>query len=339
MTPARLDVSREQVLAHRRRVGALNERLPPGRRSLRSAAWAGLQDSVPRAAVLSIHARVSSTEPDAWEDSSLAQVWGPRNSVYVVPDRDRAVFTLGRLPDDPKERRDAEDIAARLRKRLGDQRMPSGQAAESIGVDHLRLRFASVTGTVLIRWDGAREPAVWVVPKPEMDPSRARLELARRYLHVLGPATPVAFQRWVSMPKAAAVATFEALGKALVPVHTPAGDGWILARDEAAFREPEGSQVGVRFLPSGDAYLLAADRSLLVPGADHRRTLWPSSSVFPGGLLIEGELVGTWRRAKEQLTVHAWRRLTPSTRRAVEVEASTLPLPGVEGPISVQWKT
>jgi hypothetical protein len=339
VTPARLDVSRGQVLAYRRRIGALNERLRPGRRSLRSAAWTGLQDSVPRAAVLSIHARVESTEPDAWEDPSLVQVWGPRNSVYVVPDRDRAVFTLGRLPDDPKERREAEDIAARLRKRLGDERVPSGQAAESIGVDHLRLRFASVTGTVLIRWDGAREPTMWVVPKPEMDPSQARLELARRYLHVLGPATPDAFQRWVSRSKAAAVATFEALGKALVPVRTPAGDGWILARDETTFREPEGPQVGVRFLPSGDAYLLSADRSLLVPGADHRRTLWQSSAVSPGGLMVEGELVGTWRRAKERLTVRAWRRLTASARSAVEMEASTLPLPGVEGPISVRWKT
>jgi hypothetical protein len=338
MTLARLDVSREQVLSYRRSVGALNERLRPGRRSLRSAAWAGMQDSAPRAALLSIHARVERTEPDAWEDPSLVQVWGPRNSVYVVPDRDRAVFTLGRLPDDPKERRDAEDIAALLRKRVRDRRVPSGQAAESIGVNHLRMRFASVTGTVLIRWDGAREPTVWVVPKPEIDPSRARLELARRYLHVLGPATPTAFQRWVSMSKAAAVATFEALGKALVPVRTPAGDGWILAPDEAAFREPEGPQGGVRFLPSGDAYLLAADRSLLVPGADHRRTLWPSSSVSPGGLLVRGELVGTWRRAKEQLTVRAWRRLTASARSAVEVEASTLPLPGVEGPISVRWK-
>ena len=42
------------------------------------AVWAGLQDSMPRAALLSIHARMAGTEPESWEDPSLVQVWGPR---------------------------------------------------------------------------------------------------------------------------------------------------------------------------------------------------------------------------------------------------------------------
>jgi len=58
-----LDLSRSQILAFRRRVGALDTRFPRGRRSLRRAAWAGLQDSMPRAALLSLHARVTGTEP------------------------------------------------------------------------------------------------------------------------------------------------------------------------------------------------------------------------------------------------------------------------------------
>jgi hypothetical protein len=60
----------------------LDERLPRGRRSLRRAAWAGLQDSMPRAALLSIHARVAETQPTTWEDASLVQLWGPRYSVF-----------------------------------------------------------------------------------------------------------------------------------------------------------------------------------------------------------------------------------------------------------------
>src|SRR2546428_3379193 len=88
VTGSRLNLTRAQVLAFRRRVGALDERLPPGRRSLRRAAWAGLQDSMPRAALLSIHARVEGTEPSTWEDPSLVQLWGPRYSAYVVPARD-----------------------------------------------------------------------------------------------------------------------------------------------------------------------------------------------------------------------------------------------------------
>src|SRR5689334_25357943 len=100
MTRTRLDLARPQVLAFRRRGGALDERLPRGRRSLRRAAWAGLQDSMPRAASLSIHARVAKTTSTTWEDPSLVQVWGPRYSTYVVAAQDLAYFTLGRLPED-----------------------------------------------------------------------------------------------------------------------------------------------------------------------------------------------------------------------------------------------
>ncbi len=74
---ARLDLAREQILAFRQSTNALDERLSSGPTSLRRAAWAGLQDSMPRAAVLSIHARVEGTGPDAWSDDSLVQLWGP----------------------------------------------------------------------------------------------------------------------------------------------------------------------------------------------------------------------------------------------------------------------
>ena len=110
---ARLELTRTDVLAHRRRVQALDERLPPGPSSLRRAAGAGLQDSMPRAAVLSIHARVEGTEPATWEDPSLVQLWGPRFSAYVVARADRAIFSLGRLPDDAAGLRRAEGTAAR----------------------------------------------------------------------------------------------------------------------------------------------------------------------------------------------------------------------------------
>src|SRR5580765_6459019 len=114
MTRARLDLTRPQILAFRRQAGALDERLPRGPRSLRRAAWAGLQDSMPRAALLSIHARVEEAHPQIWDDPSLVQVWGPRFSVFVVPARDHALFTLARLPDDTRGRRRAEDAAALL---------------------------------------------------------------------------------------------------------------------------------------------------------------------------------------------------------------------------------
>jgi hypothetical protein len=134
VSPAQLDLSRRQILAFRRHAGALDERLPPGERSVRRAAWAGLQDSMPRAALLSIHARVAGTVPLAWEDPSLVQLWGPRFSVFVVAACDLAVFSLGTLPDDAKRRQRAEDPVARLSAVLGGTRMPHAEAGRALGV-------------------------------------------------------------------------------------------------------------------------------------------------------------------------------------------------------------
>jgi Winged helix DNA-binding domain len=332
-----LELTRAQILAFRRRVGALDERLPAGARSLRRAAWAGLQDSMPRAALLSIHARVEGTHSSSWEDPALVQVWGPRFSTYVVPARDHAIFTLARLPDDDRGRQRAEELAALLHATLKGRRSTDREAARALGIGN-RIRYATAAGTVLIRWEGARAPQVWTVPRPEIDPLEARRELARRYLHVYGPTTADAFATWAGIGAAEGRATFDSLRRSLLGVRTPIGESWILARDEPAFREAPGPPAAARLLPSGDAYYLlqGPDRELLIPDARLRGELW-TSRVWPGAVLVGGEIVATWRRANEKLTVQPWRRLSRTQRDAVEAEAQGLPLPGVQGRISVRW--
>ena len=337
MPTSPLELTRAQILAFRRRAGALDERLPRGARSLRVAAWAGLTDSVPRAALLSIHARIEGAHPESWEDRSLVQVWGPRYSVYVVPARDHAVFTLGRLPDAPHRRRRAEDMAARIHAHLAGRRLKDNDVQHALGVGNM-VKYAAPTGTLLLRWDGARTPLLWTVPRPEIEPHKARCELARRYLHVFGPAIPEAFGTWAGVGGAEARAAFDALGRTLTAVRSPAGPAWILARDEPAFREPPGPSAPARLLPSGDAYFLhwGAGRELLIPDAARRADLW-TSRVWPGAVLVAGEIVGTWRRAQTDLTVRLWRRLARAERDAVEAEARSLPLPGIEGQVAVRW--
>lgn len=337
MPQARLELTRAQILAFRRRIGALEERLPRGASSLRKAAWAGLQDSVPRAALLSIHARVEGTNPSTWKDPSLVHVWGPRFSTYVVPARDRAIFTLARLPDDPRRRQRAEDIAARVHAFLAGRRLRDSDVQEALGL-HNGIKSATMTGTIVIRWEGARAPTMWTVPRPELDPLEARRELARRYLHVFGPATAASFAVWAGITAAEAGATCDGLSRSLVAVRTPIGEGWILARDEPGFREPPGPPAAARLLPSGDAYYLLqeADRELLVLDARRRDELW-TSRVWPGAVLVAGEIVGTWRRAQANLSIQRWRRLTRAERDAVETEAQSLPLPGIHREIAVRW--
>lgn len=293
---------------------------------------------MPRAALLSIHARVEGTGPSAWEDPSLTQLWGPHYSVFVVAARDLAVFSLGTLPDDARGRQRAEDLAARLHAALNGERVPHSDAGRRLGVHPNSLRYAAATGTVLIRWEGARQPVIWTVPRPETDPRDARLELARRYLHVYGPATPGAFGKWAGIGQRGGAAAFEALGESLTPVETPGGDAWILADDEAAFRADPRPAAPARLLPSGDAYFLrhGADRDLLVPDAARRDTLW-TPRVWPGALLVGGEVTGTWRRAGPVVTVTPWRRLSSAERDAVTAEAESLPLPGARSRVGYEF--
>jgi hypothetical protein len=176
------------------------------------------------------------------------------------------------------------------------------------------------------------------VPAPEVDPADARLELARRHLHVFGPTTAAAFAEWAGIRAAAGRAAFDALGGSLVAVRTPLGDEWILADDEPVFRTPAGPAAQARLLPSGDTYFLlqGAARELLVPDAARRSTLW-TSRVWPGAVLVAGEVVGTWRRADATVTIETWRGLSTAERDAVAAEAESMPLPGLRSPIRVRW--
>ena len=310
--------------------------MPISPESLRRAAWAGMQDSMPRAALLSLHARLDGVQPSTLEDPSLAQLWGPRYSTYVVPTSDFALFSLGRHSENTKSRLRAERLAERLHAHLGGARATDREIHRALGIGQA-LRYAATTGTVAIHWDGARAPIVWTVAAPEVEPADACRELARRYLRIFGPTTADGFARWAGISRRSAATAFASLEGSLVPVRSPLGEEWLLAEDETAMRAAETAPAPARLLPSGDAYFLldGAERELLVPRADQRERLW-TSRVWPGALLVEGEIRGTWRRAQHTLRIDTWARFSRGTREAIEAEARALPLP-VERAIEVAW--
>jgi hypothetical protein len=210
-----------------------------------------------------------------------------------------------------------------------------------MGIDPNMLRYGATTGRIRIRWEGARRPTIWTVPRPDVEPLEARRELARRYLTVLGPGTSDTFAEWAGIRAPRAQSIFDDLAPELAAVRTPIGDGWILAADEPSFgraaTEPDPSVV--RLLPSGDAWFLlwGTDRALLVPDAGRRGELW-TSRVWPGAIVVGGEIVGVWRRASAAVSLATWRSLSPVERDAVVAEAESLPLPDLSGRIRVSWE-
>jgi hypothetical protein len=249
------------------------------------------------------------------------------------------LFSLGRHPENAKSRLRAERIAERLHTHLEGARMTDREIGRALGIGN-ELRYAATTGTVAIRWDGARAPIVWSVPAAGIDPADACRELARRYIHVFGPATADGFARWAGIARRSAAEAFGSLEGSLLPVRSPLGDEWLLAEDEPAIRAGDTVAAPARLLPSGDAYFLldGAERELLVPREDQRQRLW-TPRVWPGAVLVEGEIRGTWRRAHHTVRIDAWARLSRGARDAIETEATGLPLPGLERPIEVVWTT
>ncbi len=324
-------VTRSQVLGYRLRANHLDQRL--GRRDVEEAAYAGLQDSVPRSALLSLHARVEDVDADAWEDPDLVQVWGPRGSVYVVPKMDFAVFTLGRLPRDAGQRRGIEEDARRIRDLLEVSDRPGLKTVTEGSVR--RVREAAATGTIRIRWDGSSID-IWAAEPPDADVEACRRELARRYLMALAPSSSSHFATWAGIDREEATGTWKSLQDEMVDVRIKGSVRQALAESADSLIGEDAIPDTTRLLPPGDPYLLARDREAVVPDSPNRSQLWPQGNVPPGGLLVEGDLAGTWRRRFHSFTITPWQTIGAKVKEAVQAEVAAMPSLGTGEP-KVRW--
>ncbi|PYC67913.1 hypothetical protein C7C45_19990 [Micromonospora arborensis] len=149
-----------------------------------------------------------------------------------------------------------------------------------------------------------------------------RFDLIRAYLRLFGPATPKQVADYLDAP----VKDVKALWPDDVLEVTVDGEvRSLLAADEEALESADGRST--RLLGPFDLFLQAKDRATLVPDAAHAKDLWPALGR-PGGVLVDGELVGTWRPRKSGTTftvaVQPWRKLPGPTRTAITDQAERL---------------
>jgi hypothetical protein len=334
-------VSRDQVLRYRARVMHLDRKLPAG--SFAAAAWGGLQDSIPRSGVLSLNARVEGTQPDSWEDSSVAQVWF-RGSDYVVPRADAGTFTLGSSPCDPDRLRQLDRLADDVQRVTAGRTMTVREVTELLGLPHpTNLRDLTFTGRVHIRWNASK---IWIIPvdRPEIETEDARRELARRHLRWFGPTTAARLARWTGVEARDAALAWASIEDELEPVDIEGVDGdagprFMLSADVEALVAAQ-PIAGVRLLPYDDAYT-KLDRELLVPDPALRARVLPlvgqsTLGYTPGAILVDGEIVGAWQRQQRKVTIHPWSKPSPAVRDDIEAEALAFPIAGSSKP-SVAW--
>jgi hypothetical protein len=304
-------VTREQAVAYRLHVNNLVERLSPG--SHERAAYAGLQDTAPRDALLGLHARMAGCSPADWEHPSLIQTYSPRAAVYVLPARDFGVFTLGRMPMDSRR---IDVLAENVCRTLG------GQERRGAGIDGLREACAS--GRIAVRWDTT---SLWAreVPRPEIDLSEARLELCRRHLHYFGPTTPKVFAWWSGMSPADARLVWDALAHELIEVDFDGVPGWVLQDDADRLWSAEAPR-GIRLLPAPDLRLFGRDRDgrFIAPGL--RPLTAVADSFHPNGLLVDGRIAGAWGRKGGHVDVVLSDELSRTQYDELCAEVASLPV-------------
>jgi len=146
-------------------------------------------------------------------------------------------------------------------------------------------------------------------------------DLVDTYLRLNGPAGPdeVAWFFQTSTSIARAIMPDD-----LAEIDVDGRTAWLPEDRVRALRNAKAIR-GVRLLPQSDGFTRVADRELMVPRKDDRDALYRTLGS-PGGALVDGEIVGTWRaktdRHRLAITVTPFRRMPKARRADLDGEAA-----------------
>lgn len=145
-------------------------------------------------------------------------------------------------------------------------------------------------------------------------------ELARRFLHAYGPATPRAFADWLGSTPAQAKRLWRQIEEELEPVTAAGKKAFILQADRESFRRAD-TEESLLLLGPHDPYLDIRDRAILLEDTAAQRQVWRTVGN-PGVILKGGKIIGIWktRTQRENLSVSTtlWEPLSSSEQRELE---------------------
>ena len=157
-----------------------------------------------------------------------------------------------------------------------------------------------------------RAPAAANVTREE-----ALLELTRRYFATRGPATPHDFAWWSGLTVTDAKRGIEMTGRELERLTLGSAHYWIAA---AAPRPPRTSSA--HLLPNYDEYFIGyRNRSAFAERLGDSTAITGGNALIPHVIVVDGQLVGTWRRTFEKdgviLTLELLTRLSAAESKRV----------------------
>lgn len=174
-------------------------------------------------------------------------------------------------------------------------------------------RSGAPTYAPLDDWAGAA-----LDPEPDLE------RLVLRYLAAFGPATVPDIQAWCGLTRLRAVV--DRLRPKLCTFRTPAGKE-LFDLPEAPRPDPE-TPAPVRLIADFDNLILShADRSRVISD-ESRKRIFTRNGIFPGTLLLDGFVHGTWRidhgADAAILTVTPFYKVSRKDTSAIEAEGRRL---------------
>jgi hypothetical protein len=229
------------------------------------------------------------------------------------------------------EPRTKGQLSEALHDRLPTELEPWCDVCDVHHVPDQLLRLAGTAGVYVYGWPhGSRQTLmaanIWLNGPVGGDVPEARLELARRFVHAYGPASPRHLAAWTGMSATDARDRFASLGDELMDVRLDGAPTVVLAEDIDMLDDPPLAG-GARLLPAGDPFLAQRDRATLLPDKARQRAVWrPVGS--PGVVLMTGHPVATWRAqvagGRLRVTVDPFGSLGDKQRTAIEHAASLI---------------
>ncbi|GGK14751.1 hypothetical protein GCM10010124_04190 [Pilimelia terevasa] len=241
-----------------------------------------------------------------------------------VAEAARAVVTAGT----PKGR-----LSATLTDRLPEPYLRDCRPCQAVHPDEMLFRLAMLPAALELTADTS-PPVLRRIPKLRArllatlgDQAAPRVDVIRNYLRFYGPATAREAAAFTDSPVREVQRCWPADAVAVRVRDDPRAALYALAGDLPDLLAAAPTRGELRLAGPYDAFLQGRDRDLLVPDGSRHRTLWAVIGR-PGGILLDGEVAGTWRPRttgrRLALAVDWWRPATPTLRTLLAAEGERL---------------
>ncbi len=140
----------------------------------------------------------------------------------------------------------------------------------------------------------------WPPNAKKLERADAIAELARRYFTSHGPATLQDFANWTGLGITEARQGLEVAKDVLSAEQYDEKDYWLSKEVAAHLKPPK----GLHLLPGFDEFILGYKDRSAVLHADHARLIVPGNNgVFKPVIVLDGQVVGIWRRTIKKTSV------------------------------------